>query len=81
VSGGDSVSAGTDQEELRAELARQLNASIYKTGRSLTDEQGGDVELTFSCACGCMAEVKRSLQEYVMRGALLPGHSRKGGAK
>jgi hypothetical protein len=77
VSGADSVSAGADQEELRAELARRLNASIYKIGRSLADEQDEDVELAFICACGCMAEVKRSLREYVTRGALLTGHSRK----
>jgi hypothetical protein len=77
VSGANSGSDATDQD-LRAELARQLNASIYRIGRTLTDARDEDVELTFSCACGCMAEVKRSLQEYVIRGALLTGHSRQG---
>jgi hypothetical protein len=60
----------------RAELARQLNASIYKTGESLTDHRDEEFELTFFCACGCMTEVKRSLRDYVARGALAAGHAR-----
>ena len=37
------------------------------------------VKLTFFCACGCMAEVKRSLRDYVVRGAIIAGHSRRAG--
>src|SRR5690242_18066170 len=54
----------------RADLARQLNASIYKACRSLTDAEDEELELTFFCACGCMAEIKRSLRDYVTRGAI-----------
>jgi hypothetical protein len=60
----------------RAELARELNASIYKAGQVLSDPGDSDFELTFVCACGCMAEVRRSLQEYARQGAVLVGHSR-----
>jgi hypothetical protein len=59
-----------------AELARQLNASIYKAGLSLADQREQEFQLTFFCACGCMAEVKRSLQDYVTRGAVVAGHMR-----
>jgi hypothetical protein len=62
-----------------AEVARRLNASIYKAGESLADERDKEFELTFFCACGCMEEVKRSLQEYVTRGAVVEGHSRPAG--
>jgi len=54
----------------RAELARQLNASIYRAGQGLSDQGDEDFELAFVCACGCMAEVRRSLREYVIRGAV-----------
>jgi hypothetical protein len=47
---------------VRADLARQLNASIYKAGQSRPGDDE-EVELTFYCACGCMAEVKRSLRD------------------
>jgi hypothetical protein len=68
-----------DQEYIsRAELARQLNASIYKAGRSLADLKDEDFELTFFCACGCMAEIRRSLRDYASAGAVLEGHSRPG---
>src|ERR1700746_674523 len=61
----------SDQAEVtRAELARQLNASIYKAGQSLSVQGDEEFELTFLCACGCMAEVKRSLRDYVIRGAV-----------
>jgi hypothetical protein len=71
----DRSTADTDSEdERRADLARQLNASIYKAARSFGD--WGDEELTFVCACGCMAEVKRSLQDYVTGGAIVTGHAR-----
>ena len=63
----------------RAELARQLNASIYRAGQRLSDQDDGDFELAFVCACGCMAEVRRSLREYVGRGAVVEGHSRPAG--
>jgi hypothetical protein len=74
--GVDSLSAGVEREAAKAELARQLNASIYKAGQSLADREEGEFELTFFCACGCMAEVKRSLPEYVRRGAVVDGHPR-----
>jgi hypothetical protein len=74
----DRSPAATDpQDEMRADLARQLNASIYKAARSFDHRE--DEELTFVCACGCMAEVKRSLQEYVTRGAIVTGHARPAG--
>lgn len=60
----------------RAELARQLNASIYNAGQSLADQDDENFELTFVCACGCMAEIRRSLREYAIRGAVVDGHSR-----
>jgi hypothetical protein len=63
----------------RADVARRLNASIYKTGRSLADGEDDELELTFFCACGCMAEVKRSLRDYVIRGAVVAGHVRPAG--
>lgn len=64
------------RETLRAEAARHLNAEIYRAGQSLADHRQKEVELSFFCACGCMAEVKRSLREYARRGAVLEGHSR-----
>lgn len=77
-SGVDPTSGEADQVDARrAELARQLNASIYKVGQSLTDQADDEVELTFFCACGCMAEVKRSLRDYVTRGAVVAGHARR----
>jgi hypothetical protein len=60
----------------RAELARKLNASIYKAGLSLANREE-EFKLTFFCACGCMAEIKRSLRQYVSHGAVLEGHSRR----
>jgi hypothetical protein len=60
----------------KAELARQLNASIYNAGQSLADQDDENFELTFVCACGCMAEIRRSLREYAIRGAVVDGHSR-----
>jgi hypothetical protein len=62
---------------MRADLARQLNTSIYKAAESFGHRD--DEELTFVCACGCMAEVKRSLQDYVTRGAIVTGHARPAG--
>jgi hypothetical protein len=63
-------------EESRVDLARQLNASIYKAGQSFAHPEDEEFELTFFCACGCMAEVKRSLADYVARGAIVAGHVR-----
>jgi hypothetical protein len=63
----------------RADLARQLNAEIYKAGQSSAHQEDEEFELTFFCACGCMAEVKRSLRDYVTRGAIVAGHSRPAG--
>ncbi len=63
----------------RAELARQLNASIYRAAQCLSDQDDEDFELSFVCACGCMAEVRRSLREYVSRGAVADGHARPAG--
>ena len=74
--GPDSMTGAERGEAVGAELARQLNASIYKVALSLTDQRDGEFELTFFCACGCMTEVKRSLEEYVTRGAVVNGHSR-----
>jgi hypothetical protein len=65
--------------ETRADLARQLNAEIYKAGQSSAHREDEEFELTFFCACGCMAEVKRSLRDYVIQGAIVPGHSRPAG--
>jgi hypothetical protein len=62
--------------EARADLARQLNAEIYTAGQSSARQEDEGFELTFFCACGCMAEVKRSLRDYVIRGAIVAGHSR-----
>lgn len=78
----DSRSDDTEEGAVtRAELARQLNASIYSAGQSLADQEDEDFELTFFCACGCMTEVKRSLQDYVIRGAVVNGHSRPSGLR
>lgn len=65
---------------MRADLARQLNASIYKAGQSRAGDDG-EVELTFDCACGCMAEVRRSLRDYVIRGVIVPGHAHPSGRR
>ena len=74
----DRPTADTDPEdEIRVDLAHQLNASIYKAAQSLGHRE--DEELKFVCACGCMAEVKRSLQDYVTRGAIVTGHARPAG--
>lgn len=78
-SGADVNTEGTGQDASRAELARRLNASIYKAGQSLRSQRGEEFELTFFCACGCLAEIRRSLREYVTRGAVLAGHSRPDG--
>jgi hypothetical protein len=75
--GFDSTSEADEQgDATRVDLARQLNASIYKAGQSLSAEEDEEFELTFFCACGCMAEVKRSLRDYVIRGAIVAGHAR-----
>jgi hypothetical protein len=75
----DGTADGDTQDITRAELALQLNASLFKAGQSLADQKDDDFELTFLCACGCMAEVKRSLQDYVIRGAVIAGHARPAG--
>lgn len=67
--------AGDAEAATRADLARELNASIYKAGQSCAQEDE-EFELTFFCACGCMAAIKRSLRDYVTRGAVLAGHTR-----
>src|SRR6185437_15912838 len=65
----DALAGSTDEEDVpAAELARRLNASIYKLGQSLVEQRDAEFELTFFCACGCMAAIKRSLREYVSRG-------------
>jgi hypothetical protein len=64
----------------RADLARQLNASIYKAAQTSAGEEDEELEFTFFCACGCMAEVKRSLRDYVARGVIVPGHARPAGS-
>jgi hypothetical protein len=75
--GADSTTEAVDQGCItRAELARQLNASIYQAGQSLAEYKDEDFELTFFCACGCMAEIRRSLREYASAGAVVAGHSR-----
>lgn len=70
-----SVDDGAAGNVERADLARQLNASIYKAAQSYGEGQE-ELEFTFFCACGCMAEVKRSLGDYVARGAVVAGHAR-----
>jgi hypothetical protein len=65
--------------EARIDRALQLNAEIYKAAQSSAHHEDEGFELTFFCACGCMAEVKRSLQDYVVRGAIIAGHSRPAG--
>ena len=73
----DALTDSPEEEDVpKAELARRLNASIYKVGQSLKDPQDEEFELSFYCACGCMAAVKRSLRDYVIRGAVVEGHSR-----
>jgi hypothetical protein len=75
--GSDQRTENGDSSDLaRADLARQLNAEIYKAGRFSTQPEDEESELTFFCACGCMAEVKRSLRDYVTRGAIVAGHAR-----
>jgi hypothetical protein len=64
----------------RADVARQLNASIYNAARAISAE-GDEHELTFFCACGCLAEVKRSLPDYVAHGAIVAGHARPRGVR
>jgi len=76
-SGSDrGIDAAGSGDLTRADLARQLNAEIYNAGRYSAHPEDEDLELTFFCACGCMAEVKRSLRDYVTRGAIVAGHSR-----
>jgi hypothetical protein len=75
-SGSDQGTEDDDSRDARADLARQLNAEIYKAGQFSSHPEEEDFELTFYCACGCMAEVKRSLREYVIRGAIVSGHAR-----
>ena len=71
----ESRTGDSDSEEItRAELARQLNASIYTAAQS-AHQQDEEFELTFFCACGCLTEVKRSLRDYVTRGAIVIGHA------
>jgi hypothetical protein len=60
----------------RAEMARQLNTSIYEAALSLSDGEDEDFELTFFCECGCMAEVRLSLSDYEAGGGpYVEGHS------
>ena len=74
----DRPTGDADPEDLtRVDLARQLNSSIYKAAQS--SGHRGDEELSFVCACGCMAEVKRSLRDYVTKGAIVTGHARPAG--
>jgi hypothetical protein len=76
----DSTAEGAERgDAATAELARRVNASIYKLGQSLTEERDEEFELTFFCACGCMTEVRRSLQSYVAGGAVVDGHLRPAG--
>jgi hypothetical protein len=79
-SGPDRVTGDAEPGDVtRADLARQLNAEIYKAGQSYAHQEDAEFELTFLCACGCMAEVKRSLRDYVTRGAIVAGHTRPAG--
>jgi hypothetical protein len=79
-SGSDRTTGDADPGDAsRADLALQLNASIYKSAQSRAGQDDDESELTFYCACGCMSEVKRSLRDYVTRGAIVPGHSRNDG--
>lgn len=79
-SGSDQIAGNADAEGIsRADLACQLNTSIYKAARALAGHDEETFEVTFFCACGCMTEVKRSLQEYVTRGAIVTGHARAAG--
>jgi hypothetical protein len=72
-----SITEDAEESDVRsAELARQLNASIYKAALSLAGQREEESQLTFFCACGCMAEVKRSLRDYVTHGAIVTGHAR-----
>jgi hypothetical protein len=73
----DRMTADAEPEgDTRADLARQLNASIYNAAQSSAHYEDEGAELRFFCACGCMAEVKRSLRDYVTRGAVIAGHAR-----
>ena len=73
------VEEGGADDVTRADLARQLNASIYKAAEACAGEEDEELEFTFFCACGCMAEVKRSLRDYAARGVIVAGHSRPAG--
>jgi hypothetical protein len=73
--GDPAVDDGATGDVTRADLARQLNASIYKAAQSYGGEGQEELEFTFFCACGCMTEVKRLLRDYVTRGAIAPGHA------
>ena len=79
-SGGEApLDDGDAGDAARADLARQLNASIYNAARMYATEEDDQLEFTFLCACGCMTMVKRSLRDYVIRGVIVAGHARPGG--
>jgi hypothetical protein len=77
-SGPDGTAGDGAPEKLsRADLARQVNSFIYKAAQSSGYQE--DAEFTFVCACGCLAEVTRSLRDYVAIGAIVTGHARPAG--
>jgi len=78
--GDQMLEEGSAGDVARADLARQVNASIYKAAQTSAGEENEELEFTFFCACGCLAEVKRSLRDYVIRGAIVPGHARPAGS-
>lgn len=74
--GDQTLDDGGADDVARADLARQLNASIYKAAQADAGAEDEELEFTFFCACGCMTEVKRSLRDYVAQGVIVAGHGR-----
>ena len=70
-------SGDNSERAAKGNLARELNRQIREIGRSLTEPDDADEELTFFCECGCLQPVQLTLWGYdAAPGALREGHSR-----